>query len=144
MWDRALAGRAVFEHRAVVLGAARGELWVVLRRWRAGSFAPGVVRGVAPLAGGGLAFVFTGQGAQRVGMGASCMRRRGCSGMRWMRSARSYDARVGLFVVGGDVRVLRAAVTGAGLLDRTLFAQAGLFALEVSLFRLVESWGVRA
>ncbi|MCQ6253304.1 hypothetical protein, partial [Streptomyces malaysiensis] len=41
---------------------------------------------------------------------------------------------------GGVVGSVREVVFGGGeLLERTVFAQAGLFAVEVGLFRLVES-----
>ena len=63
-------GRSAFEHRAVVLGGEREDLLErSSTRWRVGEPAAGVVEGVAAAADGGVAFLFTGQGAQRVGMG---------------------------------------------------------------------------
>ncbi|UDF11791.1 SDR family NAD(P)-dependent oxidoreductase (plasmid) [Streptomyces sp. WA1-19] len=122
--------RSVFEHRAVVVGASREELLEGL----AG------VRGEGPVAGGRLGFLFTGQGAQRVGMGRELY-------ATYPVFADAFDA-VCARVDGELGTPLKAVVfegegEGDGLLDRTRFTQAALFAVEVALFRLLESWGVR-
>ncbi|MFY1623435.1 type I polyketide synthase [Micromonospora sp. WMMD735] len=79
----------------------------------------------------GLGVVFGGQGGQRVGMGAGL-----CGAFPVFASV--FDEVCGL--LGGDVR--EAISSGVGL-DGTGVAQRALFAVEVALFRLVESWGVR-
>ncbi|MFH8953505.1 type I polyketide synthase, partial [Streptomyces albidoflavus] len=122
--------RSVFEHRAVVVGASREELLEGL----AG------VRGEGPVAGGRLGFLFTGQGAQRVGMGRELY-------AAYPAFAEAFDA-VCARVDGELGTPLKAVVfegegEGGGLLDRTRFTQAALFAVEVAVFRLLESWGVR-
>ncbi|MFD4668871.1 beta-ketoacyl synthase N-terminal-like domain-containing protein [Lentzea sp. NPDC058450] len=120
-----LAARHRFEHRAVVVGDARTGLAAVA------DGAPGVIEGVAQR-DGRLGVVFAGQGAQRVGMGVELYG-------RFPVFAEALDQV--LDVVGRPV--WDAVVSGDGL-DRTEFAQPALFAVEVALYRLIESWGVRA
>ncbi|MEH0821723.1 type I polyketide synthase [Micromonospora sp. CPCC 205714] len=135
-WSLA-TGRAALEHRAVVLGADRAELVDRLTALAAGEVATGVVSGVAR-SGGRTAVVFTGQGAQRLGMGRELH-------AVFPVFAAAFDAVVAE-LDGHLDRPLREVVWGddEGLIRRTGYAQAGLFAVEVALFRLVESWGVRA
>ncbi|MEU2704541.1 type I polyketide synthase, partial [Micromonospora aurantiaca (nom. illeg.)] len=127
--------RAGLEHRAVVLAGDADDLLAGLRALAAGEPAGTVTTG-ASAPRGRVAFLFSGQGAQRAGMG------------------RELYAAFPVFAAALDEvcahldpllpRPLREVLfAGAGtpeaeLLDQTVFTQAGLFAVEVALFRLVE------
>ncbi|MFK4273625.1 type I polyketide synthase, partial [Streptomyces milbemycinicus] len=128
--------RAVLEHRAVVLGGDGEELVAGLRALCDGVLGPGVVRGVA--GDGGTALLFTGQGAQRVGMGRELYE-------AFPVFAAAFDAVCAGFegMLPGSLRGVVFG-DGGGVVDRTEWAQPALFALEVALFELVVSWGVRA
>ncbi|MER5865505.1 type I polyketide synthase [Kitasatospora sp. NPDC002040] len=121
-------GRSALEHRAVLVGTSRDELVEKLRQLADG--AP-----VAARTAGRLGFLFTGQGAQRVGMGLEL-----CAGFPVFAAA--FDA-VCAELDGQLDRPLREVIASGVGLDLTGFAQPALFAVEVALFRLVESWGVR-
>ncbi|MCP3822947.1 acyltransferase domain-containing protein, partial [Streptomyces sp. A3M-1-3] len=126
-------GRSALEQRAVVTGSGRTDLISGLRSLAAGETHPAVLQGTRTA--GSTAFLFTGQGAQRAGMGLEL-----------------YNAFPAFATALDEVlnaldplleRPLRDVIaTGEGL-DETGFTQPALFAVEVALFRLAESWGIR-
>ncbi|MFC9178794.1 type I polyketide synthase [Streptomyces sp. NPDC057107] len=131
-----VVSRAVLEHRAVVTAGDRTELVAGLRALARGDSAANAVRGVGRSAGE-TAFLFTGQGAQRLGMGRELYE-------AYPVFAEAFDA----VLAAVDVhlgRSLQEVIWGADedALNRTGMAQPALFAVEVALFRLAESWGVR-
>ncbi|WP_113965224.1 acyltransferase domain-containing protein, partial [Mycobacterium shimoidei] len=129
------AGRSAFEHRAVVVGADREQWLSGLTDLADGNPAGTVIQGSTT--GGKTVFVFPGQGSQWLGMGMG------------LHTAYPVFAEAFNTVVGELdrhlLRPLREVMWGhdENLLNTTEFAQPALFAVEVALFRLLESWGVR-
>ncbi|GAA4232336.1 hypothetical protein GCM10022254_31920 [Actinomadura meridiana] len=125
-----LAGRPALSHRAVVLAEDRAELRsglaAIAEGGAVGHLVEGVVRG-----DGRTAFLFSGQGAQRHGMGRELYE----AIPVFARALDEADAHL-------DGTVREALFGDAALLDQTRYTQAALFAIEVALFRLVETWGL--
>jgi acyl transferase domain-containing protein/NADPH:quinone reductase-like Zn-dependent oxidoreductase/acyl carrier protein len=131
-----LLARPTLERRAVILGNDRAELLGDLRMLVNGDRARGVVEGVA--GEGALAFLFSGQGAQRSGMGSELYERCPVFAEAFEEVCGHLDGPLGC-----SLREVVFDSSGVGLLDQTMFTQAGLFAFEVALFRLVWAWGAR-
>ncbi|MEU0791167.1 type I polyketide synthase [Amycolatopsis sp. NPDC005961] len=115
-----LARRTPLKHRVLVTPDAVRDV------------AEGRLPGRTVRGGTRLAVLFSGQGAQRAGMGREL--------------SELFPVFAGAFeeacdAIGGPVRDI--AFAGGEALDRTDHAQAALFAFEVAQYRLFESWGLR-
>ncbi|MEU1290708.1 beta-ketoacyl synthase N-terminal-like domain-containing protein, partial [Kitasatospora sp. NPDC005856] len=125
--------RAGLEHRAVAVGDTAAAIEAGLTALVDGRPGEGAVSGVA--VEGRTAFLFTGQGAQRIGMGQGLYE-------AFPVFAGAFDAVCAELDPLVDRPLKEVVFEGAEDLDRTVWAQAGLFAVEVASFRLLESWGV--
>ncbi len=131
--------RASLSHRAVVLAEDRDGLLASLGALERGEDVDRVVRGVA--GGGKLAFLFSGQGSQWAGMGRELHDAFSVFADELDLVCAEMDG-----LLGRSLQELLFAEDGSGdalLLDRTEFTQPALFALEVALYRLLESFGVK-
>ncbi len=158
---RALARRACLADRAVILAEDRDRMLQGLDALARGRSAPQVIaaRPSSPrLATMASAFLFTGQGSQCPGMGRELHRRFPVFAAAFDDACARLDGHLGVslaeIVLASEAEqpeIADAPANGEqgerpaplGPLDRTELAQAGLFAFEVALHRLLESFGVR-
>ncbi|NUT22035.1 MAG: SDR family NAD(P)-dependent oxidoreductase, partial [Hamadaea sp.] len=123
-------GRSAMAYRAAVSGATREEL----------------LRGLAELTAGDaqvaysdakLSILFSGQGSQRLGMGRELYAAFPVFAAALSEAVTELDQHLD--------RPLLDVMWGSDeeLLNQTGYAQPALFAVEMALFRLAESWGVR-
>ncbi|MFK0203808.1 SDR family NAD(P)-dependent oxidoreductase [Streptomyces lavendulae] len=128
--------RTALEHRAAVVAPDTAGVLEGLAALAHDDPARSVVRAVAE-PGRKRAFLFSGQGSQRLGMGRELHAAFPVFADAFDEACAALDPHL--------EHPLRAVVFGddAELLDRTDHAQPALFAVEVAAYRLVESWGVR-
>ncbi|MCU0923602.1 MAG: type I polyketide synthase, partial [Burkholderiaceae bacterium] len=132
----AAARRSHHPHRLAVVGERHADMIQALRGFAAGEGFPGAA-GVTPDRRRGLAFVFSGQGAQWAGMGQTLLRDEPVFRRALERCAAAF-APVAPWSLLDELR----ADAGQSRLDQTEIAQPVIFAVQVALADLWQSWGI--
>ncbi len=132
-----LTTRASFEHRAVALGADRDELLASLAALAEGEPSANLLS--AKAREGGLAWLFTGQGSQRLGMGKELYG----TDPDFKAAFEEVCAELDKHLEAPLKEILFAKGKKAkARLEDTTFAQPALFAIEVALARTLQKRGL--
>jgi acyl transferase domain-containing protein/NADPH:quinone reductase-like Zn-dependent oxidoreductase/thioesterase domain-containing protein/acyl carrier protein len=139
---RAICGAAAvrrshFAHRLCLVGGSREELLAGLDNFLAGEMNPAVVTGEVSTSAAPV-FVFSGQGPQWWGMGRELLQQEEL----FRKKIEECDH---LFLEFGSWSLLEELSRDekSSRLQQTAFAQPAIFALQVALVDLWQSWGVR-
>ncbi|SEP53570.1 type I polyketide synthase [Amycolatopsis saalfeldensis] len=132
--------RHAFGHRAAVVAADADDFWAGLRALVAAEPGPHVVEPTRARSRT-MAFLLTGQGAQRPEMGKQLYGEFPVFAAALDKICRHLDEHLDRPLA--QVMFAAPGSADAALLDHTAYAQPALFAFEVALFRLLQRWGLR-
>lgn len=132
----AAARRSHHHHRLAVVGETQADIILALQGFTAGEGFPGAA-GATPDRRRGLAFVFSGQGAQWVGMGQTLLRDEPVFRRALERCASAFAP-----VAPWSLLDELLADAGHSRLVQTEIAQPVIFAVQVALADLWQSWGI--
>ncbi|MET9888037.1 acyltransferase domain-containing protein [Streptomyces sp. NPDC006430] len=136
--------RPHLEHRAVVVAATATEAAAALGALAQGRYHPCAVEdeseGEAEYGEGGTSVLFTGQGSQRPGMGRELYSAFPAYATAFDAVCRALEPHLSRPL--HEVVFATADSEEARLLNETEFTQPALFAFEVALYRLWQTWGV--
>ena len=131
--------RAGLEQRAVILASEPEELLGSLDALAAGAPSPTTFLGRTP-ARSALAYLFTGQGSQRPGMGQDLYKAHPPYREAFDRACAEIDPLIGRSLA--RLVFCESSSEEAGLLGHTAYAQPALFATGLAFYRLLESKGL--
>lgn len=134
------ARRSAFAHRLALVSDSRQDAARKLHTFAAGHDSREVItdrceRGFEPK----IAFLFSGQGSQYVGMGRELYHAHPV----FRQTLEACDAALRTELEGSLIDIVYGPHADAERLQQTRYAQPAIFALEYALYRLWESWGVR-
>jgi malonyl CoA-acyl carrier protein transacylase len=134
------SGRSHFSHRLSVMADSTAELLEKLASFTSGQELPGVFSG--EMRGSErpkIAFLFTGQGSQYIGMGRQLYETQ----PTFRQTLARCEEILRPYLNQPLLEVLYPEAGRASPLDETAYTQPALFALEYALFKLWESWGIK-
>ena len=132
-------GRSHFQHRVAVAAQNAAQGAQRLSAWAAGEPQTGVTSGVVERSRHTqVAFLFTGQGAQYLGMGRQLYQ----TAAPFRAVLDRCDALLRPYLENPLLSVLYPAAGDTSPLDQTGYTQPALFALEYALAELWRSWGI--